>query len=320
MVAKMYPHTQRLKLLFLGKDDKINGYIFIDKVRWLTVEAVLRSKDERELLSLMKANRIPHGVILQSSQPVTIQKYAQLLSQWAVCQNDAGHKSCGECSGCLKVLSGNHIDVYTAQTAGKLEVVSVDEIRHICSDAYIMPNEATAKVYILPNAEKMQIAAQNAFLKVLEEPPQNILFILCCTNAEQLLGTIRSRAMVFNLDSTQVFDEKILEAQVRAKQIATAIIETKGIKLLEATGSINDRGFARLVMTELSDIIRQALITRSGGSAKVCNEAKLIQRRIHRKNLIEILETINTAQTRLGQNINIGLFTAWLCATLRRQK
>ncbi|MEE1281349.1 MAG: ATP-binding protein, partial [Acutalibacteraceae bacterium] len=141
----------------------------------------LKSGSIQALENAMKNSRLPHGIVLESTQPQLLQQYIKKLSKWAVCKES--NKPCNACSQCKKVETENHPDIYTAQLAGKTEVVNVDEIRKICNDAYIKPNEATTKVYIIPNADKMQIQAQNAFLKVLEEPPQNILFILCCTSA-----------------------------------------------------------------------------------------------------------------------------------------
>ena len=152
-----------------------------------------------ELLSLLQSERLPHAVALQSAGRDMREGCARLLARWAVCTGGE-ERPCGGCPGCIKERAGTHPDVYTAQGTGKTQAIPVDEIRKICSDAYIIPNEARAKVYVLPDADKMLAPAQNAFLKVLEEPPQNILFLLTCENAQNLLQTIRSRVTVFVLD------------------------------------------------------------------------------------------------------------------------
>lgn len=279
-----------------------------------------QSLGEKELNMLINTGRVPHGVILESSQPQLVSRYADILSMWAVCKAEKEKRPCGECSGCLKAKSGNHSDIYTARGSGKSDAVSVDEVRNICNNAYIIPNEAEAKVFILPNADKMQIPAQNAFLKVLEEPPQNILFVLCCTSAQQLLGTIRSRAVTFKLEGGDAADESTVLARQKAEEIARALPQSRGYNLLAVLGEVNDREFAKTVLSQFAGIVRDAIVLKSGASAMVSSHAEFLQKKIKRINLIKIIETINTAQRYLEQNVNMNLFSAWLCSTLRRQK
>ncbi|MBQ1991289.1 MAG: hypothetical protein II233_00740 [Clostridia bacterium] len=276
----------------------------------------LKSGSLSALENAMKNGRLPHGVVLEANQPQLLQQYVKKLSKWAVCKGDI--KPCEACSQCKKVETENHPDIYTAQLAGKTEVVNVDEIRKICNDAYIKPNEAKTKVYIIPNADKMQTQAQNAFLKVLEEPPQNILFILCCTSSQQLLLTIRSRVTVYKLGADTVADENAQKATEKAQQIARAITATKGYELLCAT-LLTDRAFAKNVLDKLLLIVNNAI------KAKVaninCNDVEqLLADSLSTQNLIKISDIITTAQSRINSNINMNLFSSWLCAELRRQK
>ncbi|MEE1076971.1 MAG: hypothetical protein UHY68_06905 [Acutalibacteraceae bacterium] len=275
-----------------------------------------KSGSVQALENAMKNGRLPHGVVLESTQPQLLQQYIKKLSKWAVCKES--NKPCDACSQCKKVETENHPDIYTAQLAGKTEVVNVDEIRKICNDAYIKPNEAETKVYIIPNADKMQIQAQNAFLKVLEEPPQNILFILCCTSAQQLLLTIRSRVTVYKLGFDAIDDENAQRATKKAQQIAKVLTVTKGYELLCAT-LFTDRVFAKNVLERL------LLIVNSAVKAKVaninCNDVEqLLADSLSTQNLIDILDIITTAEASLNSNINMNLFSSWFCAELRRQK
>ena len=73
--------------------------------------------------------------------------------------------------------------------------ITVDQIREISADAYILPNEADRKVYIINEAEKMNLSAQNASLKLLEEPPNGAVLLLCTDNPSALLPTVRSEAV-----------------------------------------------------------------------------------------------------------------------------
>ena len=112
-------------------------------------------------------------------------------------------RPCRRCRHCRKVVEGIHPDVITLSRQeddkGRLKrEISVDQIRSLSADAYIMPNEARRKVYIIREAETMNTSAQNAALKLLEEPPLGAVFLLCTTNAGQLLPTVRSRCTQIN--------------------------------------------------------------------------------------------------------------------------
>ncbi len=264
----------------------------------------------------MKSDRVPHGVVLESDFPQLIKKYTELLCQWAVCTGNV--KPCGHCVQCGKVSTGNHPDVYTAKLYGKSQVVNVDEIRNICADAFVKPNESNTKVYIITNADKMQPQAQNAFLKILEEPPQNILFILCCTSAQQLLGTILSRATVYSLNQSNA-DENINKSCETAGEIAVSLCKTKGYELLKATGKLTDRAFAKETIDQLIIIVNEAIVTKL--TETHCSAAaEVLRNNIATVDLIKIIDILNLAKARLNSNINMNLFMSWLCAELRRQK
>ena len=102
-----------------------------------------------------------------------------------------GEKPCGTCPACRKALKGEHPDIITVDS--DKATVPIAEIRAMQADAYIKPNEGRRKVYIIPRARDMQGPAQNALLKLLEEPPAGVYFLLCATNPTLLLPTVRSR-------------------------------------------------------------------------------------------------------------------------------
>ena len=105
---------------------------------------------------------------------------------------------CGECSSCLRILRHRHPDVH--HVVGEGTFILVDQIRDsVISEAARSPFEATSKVFIIEEADRMNPAAQNALLKTLEEPTEGTLFILLTAREEELLETIRSRCRVIHL-------------------------------------------------------------------------------------------------------------------------
>ena len=105
---------------------------------------------------------------------------------------------CGDCSTCLRILRHRHPDVHHVVPEGTF--ILVDQIRDaVISEAARSPFEASSKVFILEEADRMNPAAQNALLKTLEEPSDATLFILLSAREEELLPTIRSRCRIIHL-------------------------------------------------------------------------------------------------------------------------
>ncbi len=265
----------------------------------------------------LQSGKLPHAVVLESQKDLTMKETVNMICQWAVCRGE--NRPCHKCSACVKVENNNHPDIYTAKLSGKLEVVNVEEVRTICADAYIRPNEADRKIYILPNADKMQIQAQNALLKVIEEPPQHILFIFCCGSAKKLLATILSRVAVYSLDYTYDDDRSVQQAYETALYIAEHLTDTKGYPLLCALGKIDSRVTAKEIIENLMEIIGNAMRYRVTGKAENPVERSLGEY-MDMMALSQIAETLHTASDKLDSNINMNLFGAWLCAELRRRK
>lgn len=117
---------------------------------------------------------------------------AGLLSAALVCTG--AEKPCLHCGPCRKAMQGLHPDLITVDDPTK-KTVPVELVRDARADIYIQPNEVDRKVYIFPRAQDMLPPAQNALLKVLEEPPKYGVFILLTDNPDKLLPTVRSRCV-----------------------------------------------------------------------------------------------------------------------------
>ncbi|MBM6722072.1 ATP-binding protein [Pseudoflavonifractor phocaeensis] len=122
---------------------------------------------------------------------------AGLLSAALVCSAGGEGIPCGRCSGCKKALAGIHPDISPVGEDGK--DITVAQVRALRSDAYIKPNEAARKVYVLHRAQSMNSSAQNAMLKLLEEGPPYAAFLLLADNPAALLPTVRSRCETLTL-------------------------------------------------------------------------------------------------------------------------
>lgn len=139
---------------------------------------------------------LSHCYLLVGPQGSGKKTLAKILSAAYQCTG-SGDKPCGQCSHCKKIFGGGHADVITVDS--DKATVPVRVIRDMQADAYTRPNEGQRKVYLIPRAQDMQAPAQNALLKLLEEPPSYCAFILMTDNPEKILTTVRSRAVELSL-------------------------------------------------------------------------------------------------------------------------
>ena len=112
-------------------------------------------------------------------------------------------KPCLNCVNCKKILNNNSLDILSYP---KNKSIVVEDIKDILDTCYIMPAEFNYKIYILNKFDEANIISQNKFLKTLEEPPQNVIFILNATNISKVLDTIKSRCTIINLPNLTLTD------------------------------------------------------------------------------------------------------------------
>lgn len=161
-------------------------------------------------------NKISHSYILNGESGMGKKTLANYFAMAIQCEGQDG-TPCGKCTSCKQAMSNNHPDIVYV-THEKDTVIAVDEIRQqLVSDILIKPYKSNHKVYIVDDAQKMNVATQNAVLKTIEEPPEYGVIIFLTTNADMFLQTILSRCIRLNLKplSKQVIKEYLMrECQV----------------------------------------------------------------------------------------------------------
>ncbi len=205
------------------------------------LERLMGNRQLKEALSRsLKQNRISHCYLICGPSGSGKRTLAKLLSAAMLCRGQ--DKPCGQCAGCRKALQGVHPDVITVDDPEK-KTVSVELIRQARADVYIQPNEAERKIYIFPRAQDMLPPAQNALLKILEEPPGYGVFLLLADNPEKLLPTIRSRCRELKLTAVP---EPELKAALQA-EFPQAEPEALEMAMLRSGGFL---GAARAVLEQ----------------------------------------------------------------------
>lgn len=160
----------------------------------------------QNLENALKYKKISHAYLFHGERLSGKRMIADIYARALQCEADED-KPCNKCRSCKQALNGNHPDIIYVEH-DKPNVISVDNIRtQINGDIAIKPYSSPHKIYIVDEAEKMNVQAQNALLKTLEEPPEYAVIILLSTRAEAMLSTILSRCV--SLNTKPVSDDRI---------------------------------------------------------------------------------------------------------------
>lgn len=152
-------------------------------------------------------HKISHAYILTGEAGMGRKSIANAFAMTLLCEK-GGSEPCMNCHACKQVMSGNHPDLIYV-THEKPGSIGVDDVREQINDTImIRPYSSYYKIYIVDEAEKMTVQAQNALLKTIEEPPAYAVIILITTNQEAFLPTILSRCVQMKLKPLKDFTIK----------------------------------------------------------------------------------------------------------------
>ena len=150
------------------------------------------------LQNAVKMNKVSHAYIFGGEHGSGKKLLASLFAMTLQCETQ-GIEPCMQCTSCKKALSKNHPDIINI-THEKPNSIGIEEIRQqLIDDVAIKPYESRYKIYIINEAQKMTLQAQNALLKTIEEPPAYAVILLLADNPDSLLPTISSRCVILNL-------------------------------------------------------------------------------------------------------------------------
>jgi len=148
--------------------------------------------------SALRMNKVSHAYIIEGEVGMGKKLIASTFAKTLQCETH-GEDACDTCQSCRLFDTGNHPDVIHVR-ATKKTGIGVDDIREqINGDVHIKPYVYAYKIYIIHDADKMTIQAQNAMLKTIEEPPNYVRFILLATHSHPFLPTVLSRCVMVKL-------------------------------------------------------------------------------------------------------------------------
>ena len=191
-------------------------------------------------------DRLPHALLICGPAGSGRHTLAGLLAQALVCDRPE-IAPCGQCLNCRRAAEGIHPDVpalsaFTGERDREKRFIGVDTVRALRTDAFVRPNQARRKVYTIDPAERMNPNAQNALLKVLEDGPPYVSFLLIAENPMALLPTIRSRCVTLKLTPVETqeaaaylarrFPDRARQALLDAAQRSRGILG-EAVRILE---------------------------------------------------------------------------------------
>lgn len=168
------------------------------------------------LQNAITMDKVSHAYIINGPDKSGKMMLAEAFAMTLQCEAE-GNDSCMECHSCKQAINRNQPDIIYVKHE-KPNTISVDDIRtQVNNDIVIKPYSSKHKIYIIDEAEKMNVQAQNALLKTIEEPPAYAVLLLLTTNADSFLPTILSRCVTLNIKA--VPDEKIKSYLMSRHQI-----------------------------------------------------------------------------------------------------
>ena len=314
-------------------------------------------KVKTELGFLLQSGRLPHAIVIEGDEGMGKRTLARDIAVNLLCR-ESKNNACTTCAQCKKVLGGIHPDVYEYSATGGARSFKVDTVRDIIKDCYMQPNEGNYKVYILGNCHLMGEPAQNAILKILEEPPSYAVFILTVNTKSALLETVLSRSVVISLDSVDsktgadficekcdgvsyedahsaitvwggnigkamqsLSDGKLSKISTITNDICNAMVKDNEYALIKACSVFEkDRDTLVSVLSLLKTVFRDAMLFCSSGDilSGQTDSVKMLSRELSKDKLLKLITVCDDVRTLALKNGNNGILITKICYELRK--
>ncbi|WP_426350810.1 DNA polymerase III subunit gamma/tau [Alloiococcus sp. CFN-8] len=240
------------------------------------------------LRNQIKNERTAHAYLFCGTRGTGKTSTAKIMAKALNCLNLHDGEPCNECEMCTKINKGLAIDITELDAASNN---GVDKIRDIIDDVQYPPQEARFKVYIMDEVHMLSQGAVNAFLKTLEEPPKNVVFILATTDPQKLPITILSRCQRFDF-----------------KRISTENISERLRKIVTEQGVFADDNSLKLIARVSDGAMRDALsildqgISMGGGKVEYDNVIGMLGL-VTNENLFKLTDSIIERSTEKALNV-----------------
>lgn len=243
-------------------ENALDGFVVsARKYRPITFDSVVGQEHITQTLrnSILK-NQLGQAFLFCGPRGVGKTTCARILAKSINCENfNEKGEPCGSCSMCEAFQNNSSFNVYELDAASNN---SVEDIRSLVDQVRYMPQQGKYKVYIIDEVHMLSVAAFNAFLKTLEEPPSYAIFILATTEKHKILPTILSRCQIFDFNRIKVTD--IAQHLVGIAEKEEVSVEETGLHYIaqKADGALRDALsiFDRIVSYSNRNVTIQSVI------------------------------------------------------------
>ncbi len=266
---------------------------------------------KNSITTAIKHSRLSHALIFEGADEATRLSAAKEVATALVCKGE--DKPCKSCNACLKAMKDRHPDIHILCKEKDSTMIKVDSVREIKAQALIFPNEGTRSVFIISEAQYMNPQAQNALLKIFEEPSPHVCFILTCGSKSSLLDTVISRATSYTLGEEISSGENSGDdkATVLAAEFISSLVKESEFDFLKKTACfVKDKKLFRDVIEKMISFSRDALILQSGGKELLNGEReeiRLLKNRFTQKKTLELTESLKALADDLDSSANLNL-------------
>ena len=270
----------------------------------------------KTLDSFFADGRTPHAVLIDGGGEKERTELAYLTARMMVCENK-DRVPCGECEHCRKAKENIHPDIIKITKPEDKKLFVKAEIKKMVSEAYLTPNEASVKVYIISEMQLMNEECQNLLLKILEEPPSYTAFILTSVTANAVIGTVLSRVVRLRLGEI-VQAECSDKAKDVIKKLSQAVTTPYEYDRIEATALLDgNKALTVEVLNFFCDVLRDSVSLKSGGKVllnEFSEESSKMAEKLSLKKLLDMYDFVNELIKSLENNPNYTLLCTILCA------
>lgn len=186
-------------------------------------------KTKERLSSAILSDTLNHALLICGPEGSGKRTLASDICAALNCENKASEMHslpCGRCNRCRRIYEDNYPDIKRLRRDASKATIGVEELRILREDMFLSATESEYKIYIIEEADRMTPNAQNALLKVLEEPPRAVMIILLCEEADKILTTVKSRAQAVTMQRfspSEIADYLVSRGKIQSESRAKAI-------------------------------------------------------------------------------------------------